>query len=53
LYSAPDTSNIKAIKSRRMRWVGHMYRDLIGNLEGKILAGRPEPRLEDNAEMDL
>jgi len=52
LYAAQDTSNVKAIKSRRTRWIGHMYRDLIGNLEGMRLSGRPEPRLEDNFKMD-
>jgi hypothetical protein len=52
LYPAQDTSNVKAIKSRRMRWIGHMYRDLIGNVEGMRLSGRPEPRLEDNVKMN-
>jgi len=29
-----------------------MYRDLILNLEGMRLSGRPEPRLDDSAKMD-
>lgn len=29
-----------------------MYRDLIGNLKGVRLSGRPEPRLDDNAKMN-
>jgi hypothetical protein len=42
LYSSPD--NVRQIKSRRMRWAGHvarmgegrnMYRVLVGNPEGK------------------
>jgi hypothetical protein len=32
-----------------MRWIGHMYRDLVGNLKGLRLSGRHEPRFEDNA----
>ena len=46
------TIKVKAIKSMMMNWIGHMCRDLIGNLEGMRLSGRPEPRLEDNAKMD-
>jgi hypothetical protein len=45
------------IKSRRMRWAGHvarmgekrnMYRLLVGNPEGKRLLGRPRRRWIDN-----
>jgi hypothetical protein len=45
------------IKSRRMRWAGHVarmgekrnaYRILVGNPEGKRLLGRPRRRLENN-----
>jgi hypothetical protein len=48
LYSSP--SIIRIIKSRRMRWVGHVarmgykknaYRLLVGNPEGKRPLGRP------------
>jgi hypothetical protein len=48
LYSSPDI--IRLIKSRRMRWAGHMsrvgdekkvYRVLVGRPEGKRPLGRP------------
>jgi hypothetical protein len=48
LYSSP--SIIRKIKSRRMRWAGHVvrmgekknaYRLLVGNPEGKSPLGRP------------
>jgi hypothetical protein len=48
LYSSPDI--IRQIKSRRMRWVGHvahmgekrkLYKVLVGNSEGKRPLGRP------------
>jgi len=50
------------IKSRRMRWAGHVarvgesrgvYRVLVGKPEGKRPLGRPRPRWEDNIKMDL
>jgi len=50
------------IKSRRMRWVGHVarmgekggvYRSLVGKPEGKRPLGRPRRRWEDNIKMDL
>jgi len=50
------------IKSRRMRWVGHVarmwarggiYRILVGKPEGKRPLGRPRHRWEDNIEMGL
>jgi hypothetical protein len=50
------------IKSRRMRWAGHVapmgekrntYRILVGKPEGKRQIGRPRHRWEDNIEMDL
>jgi len=50
------------IKSRRMRWVGHVacmgegrgvYRVLVGKPEGKRPLGRPRLRWEDNVKMDL
>ena len=50
------------IKSRRMRWAGHvasmgdrrdMYRVLVGKPEGKSTFGRPRRRWEDNIKTDL
>jgi hypothetical protein len=60
LYSSP--SIIRIIKSRRMRWAGHvarmgekrnMYRLLVGKPEGKRPLGRPRSRWIDNIKMDL
>jgi hypothetical protein len=60
LYSWP--SIIRIIKSKRMRWVGHVaqlgekrnaYRLLVGKPEGKKLLGRPRHRWVDNIRMDL
>ena len=53
---------IRMIKSRRMRWVGHVasmgdrkvaYRDLVDRHEGKKTLGRPKLRWGDNIKMDL
>ena len=50
------------IKSRRLRWAGHVarmeesrsaFKILIGRLAGKRLLGRPRRRWEDNIRMDL
>jgi hypothetical protein len=50
------------IKSRRMRWAGHVtrmgqlrnaYRILVGKLEGKRPLGRLRRRWVDNIKMDL
>jgi hypothetical protein len=50
------------IKSRRMRWAGHVahmgeergvYRVLVGKPEGKRPLGRPRLRCVDNSRMDL
>jgi hypothetical protein len=58
LYSSPNI--IRQIKSRRMRWAGHVarmgeernvYKVLMGKPEGKRPLGRPRRRWED--EMDL
>jgi hypothetical protein len=55
LYSSPDM--IRMIKSRRMRWAGHVarmggkrnaYRILVGKPEGKRLLGRPRRRWVSN-----
>jgi hypothetical protein len=60
LYSLP--SIISIIKSRRMRWAGHVarmeekrnvYRILVGKPEGKRPLGRPRRRWMDNIKMDL
>jgi hypothetical protein len=58
----PSPSIIRMIKSRRMRWAGHVsrmgkkinaYRILVGKPEGKIPLGRLRCRWEDNIKMDL
>jgi hypothetical protein len=50
------------IKSRRMRWAGHVarmgegrgiYRVLVGRPKSKRPLGRPRRRWEDNIKMDL
>jgi len=50
------------IKSRRIRWVGHVarmgkrrviWRVLVGKPEGKIPLRRPRRRREDNIKVDL
>jgi hypothetical protein len=60
LYSSPNV--IRVIKSRRMRWAGHVarmgekrdaYRILVGRPEGRRPLGRPRLRWEDNTKMDL
>jgi hypothetical protein len=61
LYSYPNI--IMHIKSRRMRWAGHvagmgeerrgMYRFLMGKPEGKRPLGSPMRRWEDGIKMDL
>jgi hypothetical protein len=60
LYSSP--SIIRLIKSRRMRWAGHVtrmgekrnvFRLLVGKSEGKRPLGRMRRRWIDNIKMDL
>jgi hypothetical protein len=60
LYSSPNI--VRVIKSRRMRWAGHVesmgegrgvYRVLVGMPEGKRPLGRPRRRWEDNIKLDL
>ncbi|KAJ4444743.1 hypothetical protein ANN_06540 [Periplaneta americana] len=60
LYSSPDI--IRNIKSRRLRWAGHVarmgesrnaYRVLIGRPEGKRPLARPRHRWKDNIKMEL
>jgi hypothetical protein len=60
LYSSPNI--IRVIKSRRMRWTGHVarmrkgrgtYRILVGRPEGRRPLGVPRCRWENNIKMDL
>jgi len=60
LYSSPNI--VRMIKSRRMRWAGHVsrmgeergvYRVLVGKPEGKRPLGRPRRRCVDNIRTDL
>jgi hypothetical protein len=60
LYSLP--SIVRLVKSRRMRWAGHVarkgeergvHRVLVGKPEGKRPLERPRRRLEDNIKMNL
>jgi hypothetical protein len=53
---------MRVVKSRRMRWAGHVahrgegrgvHRVLVGKPEGKRPLGRPRLRWEDNIKMDL
>jgi len=55
LYSLP--SIVRVVKSRRVRWMGHVermgngrgvHRVLVGKPEGKRPLGRPRRRWEDN-----
>ena len=58
LYSSPNI--VRVIKSRRMRWTGHVarmgeekgtYRVLVGKQEGRRPLGRPRRRWVDNIRM--
>jgi hypothetical protein len=60
LFSFPDI--IRQVKSRRMRWAGHvarmgeerkLYKVLVGKSEEKRPLGRPRRRWEDGIRMDL
>ena len=60
LYSLPII--VWVVKSRRMRWAGHVarmgedrvvHRVLVGKPEGKRPLGRPRRRREDKNKMDL
>jgi len=60
LYSSPNI--VRVIKSRRMRWAGHVarmgeesgvYRVFVGKPKGKRPLGRPRRRWVDNIMMDL
>jgi hypothetical protein len=58
LYSSPNI--LRVIKSRRMRWAGHVarmgegrvtYMVLVGRPVGKKPLGRPRRRWEDNIKL--
>ena len=54
----PLPNIIRAIKSRRLRWLSHVARMKEGRSDFKILTGKrpsawPRRRLEDNIRMDL
>ena len=59
LWSSPNI--IRVIKSRRMRWTGHVartwrrevHRGLLGKPEAKRPLGRPSRRWEDNTKINL
>ena len=60
LYCSPNI--VRVIKSRRMRWAGHVarvgeerevYRVLVGKPEGRRPLGRPRRRWVGNIRMDL
>jgi hypothetical protein len=59
-YSLPNI--VRVVKSRKMRWVGHVprtgeergvHRVLVGKPGGKRPLGRPRHRWDDNIKMDL
>jgi hypothetical protein len=60
LYPLPNI--VRVVKSKRMRWAGHVarigegrvvHRVLVGKPEGKRPLGRPRRRWENNIKMDL
>jgi hypothetical protein len=60
VYSSPNI--IRVMKSRGLRWAGHVarmgarrgaYRALVGKPEGRRPLGRPRRRWEDLMKMDL
>ena len=60
LYSSPNL--IKKLKSKRLKWAGHVarmgnsgsaYKILVGTPECKRPSGKPRRRWEDNIKMDL
>ena len=60
MYRSPNI--VRVIKSRRLRWAGHVarmeegriaFKILTSKLTGKRPLGRPRGRLEDNIRMDL
>ena len=60
LYCSPNI--VQVIKSKRMRWAGHVarmgdrrgvYRVLVGKPDGKRPLGRPRRKWDDNIKIDL
>jgi len=60
LYSLPNI--VRVVKSKRMKWEGHVarmwedrgvHRILVGKPEGKRPLGRPIRRWDNNIKMDL
>jgi hypothetical protein len=60
MYSSPNI--VRVVKSRRMRWEGHVarmgeergvHRVLVGKPDGKRPLGRPRRGWEDNIKMDV
>ena len=60
MYSLPNI--IRNLKTRRLRWAGHVghikesknaYRLSVGIPEGRISLGKPRRSWEDNIKMDL
>jgi hypothetical protein len=51
LYSLPNI--VRVVKSRKMRWAGHVARMGEGRPEGRRPLGRPRCRWDDNIKMDL
>ena len=60
MYFSPKI--VRVIKSRKMRWAGHVgrmgeergvYRVLVGKPEGRRPLGRPRRKWVDNIRMDL
>ena len=60
LHSSPNI--VRVIKSRKLRWTGHVahmgeergvYKFLVGKPEGRRPLGRPRRRWMDNIRMDL
>jgi hypothetical protein len=61
-YAADMPNNIRVIKSRRLRWAGHVartgecrdaYRALVGKPEGRGSLERPRRRWEDTVKVNL
>ena len=60
--SASLPNIVRVVKSRKMRWAGHVarmgegrgvHRVLVGKSDGKRPVGRPRRRWEDNIKIDL
>ena len=61
-YALSSSPNVRVIKSRRLRWAGHVahmgerrgaHRALVGKPEGKRPLGKPRRRWKNNIKMDL